>query len=198
MNKSESKYFNTARLMDEALLRLLEKKDFPYITVQELCRTAGVNRSTFYLHYDSTADLLAETLSFINERFLASFSQKHLNIAERIATAPLEELIFINQEYLLPYLGFIKEYKTVFQASISQPQTMGAESNYANLKTYILQPVLKRFGVPKEKWNYVISFYVHGSTAIVNEWVKNNCKEGTESIAQTIIDCIRPHDKWIV
>ena len=30
MNRSESKYFNTARRMDEALLSLLEEKDFAY------------------------------------------------------------------------------------------------------------------------------------------------------------------------
>ena len=35
MNKSESKYFATAVRMDEAFLRLLEKKDFAYITVKE-------------------------------------------------------------------------------------------------------------------------------------------------------------------
>ena len=47
MNKFESKYQNTARLMDEALILLLEDKDFEYITVKEICRKAGVNRSTF-------------------------------------------------------------------------------------------------------------------------------------------------------
>ena len=54
MNKNESKYFNTAVKMDKALVTLLEKKDFEYITVKEICDTAGVNRSTFYLHYDNT------------------------------------------------------------------------------------------------------------------------------------------------
>ena len=54
MNKSESKYFNTALLMDEALLLLLENKEFEYITIKEICQKAGVNRSTFYLHYQNT------------------------------------------------------------------------------------------------------------------------------------------------
>ena len=49
MNKNESKYFNTAIKMDEALITLLEKKDFEYITIMEICEMAGVNRSTFYL-----------------------------------------------------------------------------------------------------------------------------------------------------
>lgn len=52
MNKSESKYFATAARMDEAFLELIEKKDFAYITVKEICEKAGVNRSTFYLHYE--------------------------------------------------------------------------------------------------------------------------------------------------
>ena len=42
MNKNESKYFNTAIKMDEALISLLEKKDFAYITVKEICDKAGV------------------------------------------------------------------------------------------------------------------------------------------------------------
>lgn len=36
MNKSESKYFNTAKKMDEAFIELLEKKDFEYISVKEI------------------------------------------------------------------------------------------------------------------------------------------------------------------
>ena len=53
MNKSESKYLNTARLMDEAFILLLDKKDYEFITVKEICEKAGVNRSTFYLHYET-------------------------------------------------------------------------------------------------------------------------------------------------
>ena len=73
MDKRESKYFFTASLMDDALLLLLEKKDFEFITVKELCQKAGVNRSTFYLHYENMNDLLEETISSLNKKFSASF-----------------------------------------------------------------------------------------------------------------------------
>ena len=69
MNKNESKYFNTAVRMDEALIALLEKKEFSYITVKEICDTAGVNRSTFYLHYENTSDLLKETTAYVLDDF---------------------------------------------------------------------------------------------------------------------------------
>ena len=51
MKNYESKYFNTATKMDLSLISLLKKKPFEYITVSEICKAAGVNRSTFYLHY---------------------------------------------------------------------------------------------------------------------------------------------------
>ena len=70
MNRSESRYFATAARMDEAFLTLLAKKDFEYITIKEICEVAGVNRSTFYLHYETMSDLLSESVGRMNEQFL--------------------------------------------------------------------------------------------------------------------------------
>lgn len=54
--------------MDEALICLLNEKDYEYITIKEICKKAGVNRFTFYFHYESIDDLLEETLGFINKK----------------------------------------------------------------------------------------------------------------------------------
>lgn len=75
MNRSESKYFATAARMDEAFLKLLEEKDFSYITVKEICEKAGVNRSTFYLHYERVNDLLAESARYIIDELVANMPQ---------------------------------------------------------------------------------------------------------------------------
>ena len=73
MNKNESKYFNTAILFDEALINLLEYKDIDYITIKEICNKAGVNRSTFYLHYENISDLVNECMEYVNQKFLGKF-----------------------------------------------------------------------------------------------------------------------------
>lgn len=75
MNRSQSKYFATAAKMDDAFLELLERKDFAYITVKEICAAAGVNRSTFYLHYENVGDLLDESVERINRQFLDYMKQ---------------------------------------------------------------------------------------------------------------------------
>lgn len=94
MNRSESKYFHAAARMDEALLALLETKDLAYITVKEICAQAGVNRSTFYLHYETIADLLEESVEHMNAQFL-SYMQQHdpVTFLSRLRDCPLESCI---------------------------------------------------------------------------------------------------------
>ncbi len=93
MTRAESKYFHTAQKMDEAFLSLLGKKDFDYITVKEICETAGVNRSTFYLHYQTINDLLSESVKLMNEQFLRYFENDSntTDFPQKIQTAPTDD-----------------------------------------------------------------------------------------------------------
>ena len=93
VTKSESKYFNTARMMDEALIELLCKKDIQYISVKEICAKAGVNRSTFYLHYETISDLLEETIEHIQAEFQKSFHIEAGDFIEEIDNMLLNGLI---------------------------------------------------------------------------------------------------------
>ena len=73
LNKNESKYFNTAVKMNMALIEILKTKPFEFITVSEICKKAEVNRSTFYLHYENTKDLLEETIRNMMDNFVSYF-----------------------------------------------------------------------------------------------------------------------------
>ena len=60
-------------LMVEALLLLLEKEEYDFISVKDICEKAGVNRSTFYSYYNTKDDLLVETMKLISKRLLSNF-----------------------------------------------------------------------------------------------------------------------------
>lgn len=162
MNKAESKYFNTAVRMDEAFLKLLEKKDFEYITVKEICEKAGVNRSTFYLHYETVADLLSECAEYVNNKCFCRYSGERSAISEQIATADLERLIFITPGYLRPYFEFVRENKRLLKAVFSRPSLLNSDATFAKLFQNIFSPVLDRFHCSEENKHYVISFYNRG------------------------------------
>ena len=190
MNKSESKYFHTAVKFDRALLALLEKKSFEYITVSELCAEAGVNRSTFYLHYENTCDLLCEATQYVMDRFLSYFSVDTQTIASRFTDCDLQDLNFIHEDYLRPYLTFIRENRRIFSAVLSHPSIFQFESIFQRLFDHIFDPILDRFRYPAGERKYVMMFYLRGLTAIITEWLNDGCRKSIEEISTIIHSCI--------
>ena len=190
MNKAESKYFNTAVRFDKALLSLLEKKPFEYITISEICEDAGVNRSTFYLHYENTADLLKEATAYVLDDFASYFSVDMESIASKYENCDLRELNFINEKYLHPYLSFIKENQRLFVAVLSQPEAFDSKAVFQRMFDHIFSPILDRFRYPKDEQRYVMMFYLNGITAIITEWLKEDCRKSIEDISSIIHYCI--------
>ncbi len=190
MNKNESKYFNTAIRMDEALIALLEKKDFEYITIKEICEVAGVNRSTFYLHYENTSDLLKETTRYILDKHFAYYSADTKGITERFENSELDDLVFVTSEYLTPYLTFMKENKRIFKVSIKQFHSMNMNEVYGKMFKHIFDPILSRFHVPESERSYVIKFYLNGVFAVLMEWLNRNCADDMSTVIRIITDCV--------
>lgn len=190
MNRNQSKYFNTAIRMDKALIELLEKKDFEYITIKEICEKAEVNRSTFYLHYENTSDLLAETTSYITDSFLSYFTIDKDTANFDFDKTELKDLFFITPEYTVPYLTYIKENRRVFKTSLKHIGSMNFEGVYDRMFKYIFDPVLARFNFPENERKYIMKFYLTGVTALVNEWINNDCTDSIEMISNVIVKCI--------
>ena len=193
LNKSESKYYNTACLMDEALILLLEKKEYSFITVKEICEKAGVNRSTFYLHYETIDDLLSECIEYVGNKINKKFSNKVIN-KQVIKDSKLEDLLLITPEYLLPYLEFLKENKAIYKIAYSQPNVFKEQYVVNHLHKNIFEPILNRFLVPKNEQKYMMSFYLSGMGALMVEWIKNDCKEDIQTIINILMKCFNLGD----
>ena len=190
MNKSESKYFNTAKKIDKALISLLEQKTFEYITISEICKAAGVNRSTFYLHYENTVDLLNETFRYLLDDFLACFKVDRVSIVNGFKVSPLDELIFVSNDYLYPYLSYIRDNKRVFSTVLHHSDSFGFNDVFQRLFEHVFNPILERYNYPADDRKYVMMFYLNGITAIVDEWLNENCEKSVEDVARIIHECI--------
>ena len=185
MNKNESKYFNTAKKMNDALITLLETKDYEYITIKEICRIASVNRSTFYLHYENMNDLLEETIGSLNSSFNSHFKSKE-NENTIISKDSLDDLQLINDENLIPYLNFIKENKNIYKVLKNHPELFNANKTYEEMFRKIFVPIMKRFGLD-EKWHkYLMDFYISGLTSIILDWVYDDCKIPVQEVSDFI------------
>ena len=189
MNKNESRYFNTAIKMNQALLTLLEKKDFEYITIKEVCKEAKVNRSTFYLHYENIMDLVQETVESMNKQFLGYFKQN--DFIDKIQTSKINELYLIDDHYLNPYLNYIKDNKKLFKITLAKTETLNLNKSYQQLYLHILDPIMNRYQINQKERKYIVAFYINGIMAIIKEWLKEDCKESQEEILELIKKCVK-------
>lgn len=187
MNRFESKYFNTALIMDDALIELLLKKDYEYISVKDICLKAGVNRSTFYLHYETKDDLLKETIKYINKKFYDSFNNKKIDVNK---IESLKELILVNKNYLVPYLNYIKQNEKIFKLIYDKTELFNSKESFQNMYDNIFQPILERFNVPKNEQIYIFEYYSKGVIAIILKWVSLSCKEDIDFVISMIEKCL--------
>lgn len=197
MNRSESKYFNTALKMDNAFLELLSKKDFAYITVKEICQKAGVNRSTFYLHYETLEDLLGETAQHIINRFVEYMPYETAEFIEKLSTCSLDKLYLITDEYLTPYLNYIKDNRRIFKTTVEHASALKMNDAYRDLNYHILTPILNRFNVPPREQEYVMRFHISGIMAIIQLWLEQDCREPVEFISSVIQKYISRHKEGL-
>ena len=186
MKNHESKYYNTALLMNEALLLLLEKKEYEFITVKEICEKAGVNRSTFYLHYESIDDLLEETIAMINNRFKETFDNRTINPR----TLPKEDLFFIKEEELIPYLNFVKENKQLYKLMFKYSYLFKGEVQLKRFYDELFTVVLDKYGVTRQERDYVFSYYTSGVISIIKKWIENECVDDISFVVDLIIKLI--------
>jgi AcrR family transcriptional regulator len=120
MSRTDPRVIKPLRNIDNALLDNLDSHEFRKITVDMLCRTAMINRSTFYKYYTDKYELLD---SFLN-RVLNEFSQ---------ATATTDFILasphtITNQEYVDNFrntIDYIYEhrqiYRVLWRSSIDRP-----------------------------------------------------------------------------
>lgn len=74
--KVDPRVKRTKTMFEEALLELMEEKDYKKITVREIAEKSTLNRATFYLHYYDKDELLEQLLDEALQNLRASVEVK--------------------------------------------------------------------------------------------------------------------------
>ena len=104
MKNEDTRVQFTKKVLKDALLRLLKDKPIGKVTIKELCEEAGLNRGTFYLHYNEPNDVLKEIEEeFVREKM--SFFDPYLKNDNPDQLALLFGAILSNSELSLILFG---------------------------------------------------------------------------------------------
>ena len=193
--KTDRRVRKTKSQLKTGLAQLMREKSIREITVKELVDAVDINRSTFYLHYETISDLLSESVNYLNDQFLAYMKKDKEAVVSRLQKCSLNELFLVTPEYLTPYLGYIKEYKKIFRTAIENAAVLELEKSYDKMFCYVFTPILERYEVPEKDRTYIMAFYIRGLMAIITEWLKTDCKDSIEYIITVIQKCVMRHQE---
>lgn len=151
--------------IEKVFLDLLQTRELNQIRVADICKRAGLNRTTFYANY---TDLyaLADSIRDKLESDLAELYQEEISSG-------------FNSNNYLKLFRHIREnqifYRTYFK--------LGYDDNY---KIILYDKNLAQEHFQNQWIEYHMEFFKSGLTKIIKMWLQNGCRETPEEMFEII------------
>ena len=150
--------------IEKAFVVMLQKRDIKDITVSDIIKETGLNRSTFYANYIDIFDLADKTRERLEKDFSNLFADyDYFN--ERTGALKMFKHIKDNQLFYKTYFKLCYDDKHLI--SIYDTKRAEKEQIGGNIK-------------------YHIEFFRNGLNAIIKLWLAGGCKESPEEMAEVI------------
>ena len=178
--KENQRVILTKRLLKEGLLRLLNKKTLDKINVSELCREAGINRATFYNHYETPRDVLIDVERELAEKMRGRLIKpRSMQEAERC----LEEICSCLYEHA--------DVVNILMRCNADENFLHA-LNELNQGLWVLREDLTQFGELDEDSRRLISTFLgSGGYFLLRQWLMEDIPKTPKEIAAIIFGIIR-------
>ncbi|MCX4362086.1 MAG: TetR/AcrR family transcriptional regulator [Clostridia bacterium] len=152
--ETKSQYRSAIRsrkYIKNAFSELLQKKDLDSITVTEIVRLSGLNRGTFYAHYNNITDVLEEIEKEVTDKILSLFSAYKSNIIDNPTPFLREIADFLQKDFDF--------YKRLICAKVG-------ENFIDKLKEFFINTVIEEIKTDemqdKAKFVLIVRFYTNG------------------------------------
>lgn len=176
MPKANQRVVLSKRLLKEGLMELLKKKRIHEISVKELCEASGINRTTFYRHYQTPHDVLLE----VEYDFLKGFQNTPVPFSE---IADLEK----NTARMCNYLSENRALVKLFIQNNTDSDIILIFQN--SMDGFILsrKVLYKGKAMNADAYRLLQTFYAHGGYALIRQWIMEDIPLTTEEIVDLLI-----------
>ncbi|MDX6152704.1 TetR-like C-terminal domain-containing protein [Marinococcus sp. PL1-022] len=174
ISKTDRRVKYTKAALKHSLFALMEEKSITSITVTELCKHADINRNTFYAHYRSPNELLAD----IEKEFTRAFIHK---VEQSLDRPRYNDLMYRLCVYL-------EQNKSTCRALVKLQSNR--EDVFTRIHHYFHPRIVQKW-VQENSLDYsnVDALYVFiagGSRALIEEWVETDFQQSPEEISSMI------------
>ena len=172
--KVDLRVVKTNKVLFNALITLMEQKDFEKIKISDICDVALINRSTFYAHYENKYDLLLALIDNLKHNLENELKQnKEENISKNYFIEFLKILINHVDEKRATYNSILKNDKNGILIDI-----LIDVSNRDLIRRLKNNNVVKS-NIPLD---IITKFYLGGIVSIGIDWIKSKDKYTKEEL----------------
>src|SRR6202051_438456 len=171
----------TRQLLQEALRKLLEQKEFDKISVQDITEAATVNRATFYAHYEDKFALLGE---LTRVTFLNLLEQRNATFDGGCTTA-FQVIILAVCDYLSELQKSHSFNQHQFEPFVEA--TVIDQIRIVLLDGFQRHPVERT--VPAEMIAATASWAIYGA---VKQWINTSERDPAEEFVSVAVELVRP------
>ena len=163
----------TKRAMSAALKNLLKEKKLNRITVQDIADECGINRQTFYYHFQDIYDLVEWTCIEDTEKVLKenrtydTWQEGFLSVFDLAK----KDKTFIDNIYRSVSLEMLEQYLY----RLVYPLLKNVVDEKANGQT-----------VREENKKYIADFYKYAFVGVLLEWIRNDMAESPGQIVDRV------------
>ncbi len=166
----------TKRLLHEALLRIMEKKPLDKINVSELCDEAGINRATFYRHYNVPRDVLQEIQTQFVDRIKSSYDMTML------INSPAQYI-----ENVCSYLYEHQDLVKIFINNNSEEDIICIFDDYFNMLLSQDQNTNNSNMFDTTEMKLISSCIAGGGYFMLRRWLLDGIEKSPQEIAQLVL-----------
>lgn len=179
--KLDRRVLRTKQQIRQAIVELLSEKDANSITVRELAEHAGINRGTFYIHYNDINDLLEQLVNEASEK-VCEVCQKY----------PPEETPSDSYPFLTDMFQMLKDDPQLFNVLLANNGSQSyAERICLMLQENYLDKLLQLyFPADPQRCHFASGFIVAGCVHQALLWLNTGTVETPEEMAQITGDLI--------
>ena len=186
--KNNARFLATDQRIEAAALQLMDRADGPQVNIAAICREAGINRSTFYEHFNGIDDMIDAMQEYLFGELRETF------ISRRTGHDPHDpgEMPLSNTSVRI-FLEHIREHRYFYRISLKQGRNLPFDVGDADAELWkqIILPRCTEIGITEpEDMEYFRISLISGLSAILCRWVSHGCEESIESITTIIVNSV--------
>lgn len=159
---------STKAAFADALKKMMSVKPMEKITVKDLVEVCGVNRQTFYYHFDDIYDLLEWVFEEDAKR----------SLPKEVVYDHWREDVMVFFEYLYNNKTFVinifNSNSRLYMLKFLKERLQSCIRAFADI-------VAKDMNIDRQDFDFVIEFYVNGVVGLISQWLDLGMPASTTS-----------------